>query len=420
MLVPTPAGLLWGHSCRGNKCKGKSWVLEMSTHDKDRRRRRVGDDRRADDGRRQKARLASRSRSRRRERRSGRQAGDPSSGVASVPPQDWIGPAREAREPPPTEWRGPGAYPPQRPPGPYAPMPPMPRGLGPPMQYSWMPPRPEDGQYHAAPPGEWRGPAMPRPQYDPRGDPSDIWVMRSPSAPQGSPFGSPGADPWGARPPGSEASGFPGPVQHGKGTETEKAPPATLALTDADPPASVPDQVVPVATVAPDVAVDGGTNLGVFDGDEDDALPPPRTLADRLRNVQIVQSALSQGMLTNLRKSGVPLDNRFSQRAPTSITAEEVGLSEDVAASRECTRLGLNGSAQRRLPMQGPLRLPVCTVELQQVGLWDRFRQRCGTQMPPEPPPTQCVIQKSRGGGQVVVPHVGAVAPGPAVVAPSG
>merc|ERR1711879_1099267 len=139
----------------------------------------------------------------------------------------------------------------------------------------------------------------------------------------------------------------------------------------------------------------------------------------RFRSVQIVQSALSETMINYLRKVGVPLENRSGNRSASSLCTEEVGLAEDAAAAREGARLGLDGAAQKRLPMPGPLRLPVCTVELQQVGLWDRFRQRCGTSMPSEPPPIQCEVRKSRGGGQVVVPHVVPIGSGPAAVAAS-
>lgn len=191
-------------------------------------------------------------------------------------------------------------------------------------------------------------------------------------------------------------------MQHGNGREAmSKAPgpPAPLALADEASAAS------PLAS--PDAASLGG----VDDGDDDEVAPPPRTAADRFRNIHIVQTALSADMRAYLQKIGVPLEG---QKAASSTATEEVGLAEDVAAARECARLGLDGSAKGRLPMPGPLRLPVCTVELQQEGLWDRFRQRCGTPMPPEPPPIQCKLQKSKGGGQVVQPHTVA---GPAAVA---
>lgn len=381
----------------------------------------------------------SRSHSRRRSRRH-----EASGGGGVAPPQDWRGPA-DGRGPPPAEWRGPGGYsgpppgapgayppprgssdptwygdhvPPQRPPGPF--MPPMraqvPGGpmLGAP-DYGWMHPHPDDaGQYRGTPPGEWRGPSMQRPPFG-------LPVARPLTAPQGAPF--PGADPWGGRPPGSEGpASFPGPFQHGKGRDAERPPepPPQLALTDGgSDQASAPAVAMPLDATSQG-APGPNSGVGADDGDDDDAVPPPRTAADRFRNVRIVRSAISESMTAYLRKKGVPLDSRFCQRASTSVATEEAGLAEDAAASRECARLGLDGGAQRaRLPMPGPLRLPVCTVELQHVGLWERFRQRCGTPVPREPPPIQCELKKSRGGGQVVLPHVLPAGPGPAAP-PSG
>lgn len=324
-----------------------------------------------------------------------------------MPPQEWLGP----RATPPPDWRGsqPGSYggvppgpgymehPPQRPPGPFASMAPMTRGPVPPAQYSWMPP------HHGGP--------MQRPPYAPRGpgDVTDMWGMRPPSGPQSSPYGPPGTDHWSSR-------------AHGQGREPEKAP-APAALVDADHRGVAADNgSVPPPSLASltDASAPGASSVGVEDGGEDDAPPPARTAADRFRNVRIVQSAVSADMLAHLRKIGVPLEQRNGPKAFTSAAPDEVGIAEDAAASRECARLGLDGSAQRRLPMPGPLRLPLCTVELQQVGLWERFRQRCGTPMPPEPPPVQCEVRKSRGGGQVVVPHIPPIGTGPAAVAVNG
>lgn len=145
----------------------------------------------------------------------------------------------------------------------------------------------------------------------------------------------------------------------------------------------------------------GGVDDGVVE--EEDEPPAPRTAADRFRNIRVVQSALGADMLALLRKSGVSLESQSGPSVSVSTGTEEAGLAEDEASARECTRLGLDVGPQRRLPMPGPLRLPVCTID-QQVGLWDRFRKFCGTKMPAEPPPIQCEIRKSRGGGQVVVP----------------
>merc|ERR1712232_288391 len=84
--------------------------------------------------------------------------------------------------------------------------------------------------------------------------------------------------------------------------------------------------------------------------------------------------------------------------------------SETIATARaRCARLGLDGgttNTRKRPPMPTQPRLPVCTLDPQRVGLWERFQQRCGTALPPESPAMPCELKKSRAGGSVLVPLV--------------
>jgi len=362
-----------------------------STRERHRRR-----DDRVDDGKRKHSK-GSRSRSRKEGRR--RRRGEGAAPASSAPPQEWLGP-RETRGPPPAEWRGPpgyggmppGAYPPprapleyfgnhgpQRPPGNFPGMSPVSRGQVPP-DYGWP-----GMQHPGEPPPEWRGPAM-RPAYGApgQGDRADMWAQRPP---QSSPFAPPG---------------FPSAPQHGQ-------------VRDADPKArdtrgpGIEQSSVPVSVVPSDLSL--VTNASQAD---DDKPPPPRTVADRFNNVRIVRSALGEKLITYLKTSGVRVDNEVVP----AIAGEELGPAGEAAMVRECARLGLDGGAQRaRLPMPGPLKLPACTAELSHVGLWDKFKRRCGTPLPAEPQPIPFEIRKSQGGGQVVVPLIAAtnVASTPAV-----
>lgn len=285
-------------------------------------------------------------------------------------------------------------------------MPPT-RGQAPPPGYSWM---------QGAPPDQWHGSAMQRPPHTPLrpGDPPQVFGARPPAL-QGSPYGPPGADPYGRPLPSGPASFGTGLV-HGKSREEEVRPPLQVGNSDIAALASIGNSDIAALAAAPDTTsqVAGGETVAAGDGSDEEVSAPTRTVADRFRNLRIVQNALSEKMLAYLQKAAVPL---ATSKAPASSSTEEVGLAENAAATRECARLGLDGSAQRaRLPMPGPLKLPVCTVELQHIGLWDRFRQRCRTPMPSEPPPVQCEVKRSRGGGSVVVPHVVAAGPGPTMI----
>eukprot|EP00933_Yihiella_yeosuensis_P021458 TRINITY_DN16970_c0_g1_i1.p1 TRINITY_DN16970_c0_g1~~TRINITY_DN16970_c0_g1_i1.p1 ORF type:complete len:188 (+),score=46.74 TRINITY_DN16970_c0_g1_i1:362-925(+) len=136
----------------------------------------------------------------------------------------------------------------------------------------------------------------------------------------------------------------------------------------------------------------------------DSALPAPPSGADRLRRVKLVASALSEDIITKLKSLSVPLSRGRSDGISKLV---EAGVSA-VSQEAQCSRLGLlsPGSLRSKLPppLPGPPRLPACTLSLAHSGLWERFRQRCGTPLPSEPQPVPCEVKASKGGGNVVVP----------------
>lgn len=368
-----------------------------------------------------------RSRSRRRRDRHRKEKDD-----GAAPPQDWRGPALlDPRGPPPQDWRGPndwrgppgppGSYPPPRPgvdprwPMPFAP--PMPgqfpqRGPMPPGgPHGWhMPPMP----HPEGPPDGWRGVPQ-RPPYRPGEPPSDMWAARPPSAPSG-------AGQW---------CGVPQIQQQPPPRFGPREPEKPLDSTSAAGAASGSESrgagggksaAAAGASAASIAAGDMSIRGFVEDGDdEEDTQPKPQTASDRLRGVRIVRSALSELTLTRLRNAGIPVDGQKSSASivgRSGAIADEAGTSEELpvataSAHSRCSRLGLDGgSAQRaRLPppMPGPPRLPACTIGLNHVGLWERFRKICGTPVPPDTPPIPCELRTSRGGGHVVVPLVIAI-----------
>lgn len=314
--------------------------------------------------------------------------------AAQQPPVDWRGPGGgqmlDPRGAPPTEWRGPApdwrAPPGQHPyPGPYPSRygdqpPPRPMPYPPHMPYGqrppWPGPRPEAGRYPGDPPADWRGPAP---------------MQRAAS------YGAPGDGARFQEPP----PGFPAAFQ--------QAPPGHLS---SDGLAS--DVAKTASATASSSALDGGVSMEAIAGagngldpesDDEKPLPAP-TVAERLCGIRIVNSALSDRMLQKLRDAGVQVDGR--ERARPSSMPEDSEAEATIQA--QCAQLGLNGpeNPQQQLPMQ-PLMVPVlpaCTAELALGSLWDKFRQRCGTPLPPDPPALPCELAMSLGGGKVVVPTI--------------
>lgn len=129
----------------------------------------------------------------------------------------------------------------------------------------------------------------------------------------------------------------------------------------------------------------------------------PETAADRLRGITIVRTALSERMLERLREAGI---DESPRRRREEVETEDMPMG--VANHLRCSRLGLEDSTnlESLVPAQKkyPPSLPACTPEIALGGLWDKFRLRCGKELPPDPAPLQCGLRSSRGGGSVVVP----------------
>lgn len=147
--------------------------------------------------------------------------------------------------------------------------------------------------------------------------------------------------------------------------------------------------------------------------DDDDLPPPPETAADRFRGVRLVGSALSERMVAKLQAAGIDVDGaeKLSSLSSSAMATEEVGAEDQlISAAARCAQLGLSEDAQQRarlpLPSLGAPRLPVCVFEPTLGGLWQKFRQRCGTPVPADAALLPCELRPSRGGGHVVVPVV--------------
>lgn len=383
---------------------------------------------------------------------------------AAAPPVDWRGPA-SLELPPPPDWRGPGDIPREwrgphglhdGPPGFYPPPrpgalpwfaehpPPRPLGYSPPLSslvhqpgppsrpdYGWhlaLHGRPEDAShFRGEPPMEWRGPGLQRGfsgSLDAAGA-APPWQSSVPG-----PLGPPGAMPWGAG-PCDAAAGYPSyrgsHAAYGrdgtagdmdKGYEASPTAPSRDGLRAASGLSAGGTGAaggLPTADVQPSKDARGGgaaVSKSSEDGEaRDDELPAPPSVAERLRDVVLVRSALSERMLARLRAVGVSGDS--PARPPLSTSGiTEVGASGEAPAAvaavqAQCSRLGLDSGPRARLPppMPGPARLPACTVGLaQHAGLWERFRQRCGAPVPAEAPPIPCQLRSSAGGGHVVAP----------------
>lgn len=273
------------------------------------------------------------------------------------------------------------------------------------------PPTSEAGRYRDQPPIEWRGPSAP---YPPRpGEPAGSW-----QPPPGYP-----PPPCGGGPPAEAPPGYPGYhgahvgySRDGAGGEADKGVPPTGPSAGAAPGAAVPGTGSSALALA-DSQVPGGAGAGRGTGPDEvdvreDELPKPPTAAERLKGVPLVRTALSERMLARLGSLGVLGEE--PKPLLLSSSAGELGASGEAPAAAaavraQCARFGLDVGPRTKLPpiMPGPARLPACTVGLaQHTGLWERFRQRCGTPVSPEAqaPAIPCQLRASGGGGQVVAP----------------
>eukprot|EP00435_Cladocopium_sp_Y103_P030592 s307_g7.t1 len=283
----------------------------------------------------------------------------------SPPPADWRGPAEGWR--PPQEWAG------------YAP----PNHGG---HMGWPPP--QRPMYRPPGYGPW---GVPPPR-----EPMD-WRPGAPSGTPALPAGAPGTwTPPGAAPPNHWGGG---PPSHWGGPSTPAAPFAKGPFEQSPAPAVVENGhsagAVPAAAVEPTLV--------------EEPLPPAPTASERLRSVRLVSSALSEQMLEKLHSLGVmPKKGKEPvEKVP------EAGFRSDLTSGAQCDLLGLGfgngtalGSAQKLPAPVGKRRVPatpVCTLGLAPGGLWERFRQRCGTPWPPEPPVFIPQLRSSKAGGHVVV-----------------
>lgn len=316
----------------------------------DGRRRR----RREHDGDTRHSRRRSRSRSRRR-RSPGR----------APPPQDW-------RSGPPMEWPG------------YAPH-----------GHMWPPHRP---MFPSRPPmagyGAWHvPPPRPEPHMDWRGGPAGTPAPGTWTPPTAPP------NHWG----GSVSGGGAQPPPHWGGPSQ---PPSFAAKTG---PFETPERLQQPS--APITVPDDGAPAEALPAEE--PLPPEPTASDRLRRVRLVPSALSEGMLEKLHSLGILPKKGKAKDEPLEEAPPLAGIAGQPAA--QCALLGLAGLGVQRSRLPPPVpaarRLQVCTLGLSTSGLWERFRQRCGTPLPAEASNLQTRLQASRGGGHVIMPVIETSAP---------
>jgi len=352
--------------------------------------------------------------SRRRRSRSHRgRRRDRQDGHGTQPPMDWRGPSGGGA-PPPQDWRGPGGWPGpppgynEAPPGYYPP--PGWHGQHAPMGY---PPPPPPGAFGApggqagrlpgAPPADWRGAAAGYPHAPPPG--------------------------WGAPP--EAAAGFPGyggPPQADNASIALPASPPAAATVPAPPAAEAPSGQ-PGYSQAPPAAIEDSAEGGL--GGREEPLPPAPTAAERLKGVPLVTAGLSERMVAKLKALGLlglePASSGGKPLSSSTTPASELGPPQSGEASTlkaQCDRLGLSFPSSRPVssPAVGPARLPACTAGLaQHAGLWERFRQRCGTLVAADAqaPPIPCQVRPSGGGGQVVAPLLLPTGAGPTVKAAS-
>jgi len=382
------------------------------------RRRDDVDDRPADAKRTRRERSRSSRRHRRHKRDRKNELPKEDRGTPLQPPSDWRGPMGA---PPPPDWRGPADFsrewrPPAAHPAAYPrwyterPMSrPMsfPPGPMPPGQFPQRPMPPPNGQmrpeysWHMAmgAPDGWRGPTgMQRPPYGHWGSPGDGSVSGFP----------PVYRPQQGEPDAQSKAAMPRPESQGS-VASRAATGSGAGGTDA-----AQGSISSSLQSAPG---DAGAAAGAagFDDDED-PLPPLSTVAERLRGVRIVRSALSERMLSRLRSAGVAVDGDPSgQQQSVASGLDEATASDEApvaaaAAHQRCIRLGLENPSTHRAKLppapSGPPRLPACTASFTHPDLWERFKAKCGESVPADTPPIPCELRTSRGGGHVVVPLI--------------
>lgn len=94
------------------------------------------------------------------------------------------------------------------------------------------------------------------------------------------------------------------------------------------------------------------------------------------------------------------VEHPLSSPCDASARACELGLDAEHGLAAE------HGLSRSALPAPtGKRRATVCTLGLAQQGLWERFRQRCGTPLPAEPVSYASQLRSSKLGHVVVLAH---------------
>ncbi|CAK9097125.1 unnamed protein product [Durusdinium trenchii] len=256
-----------------------------------------------------------------------------------------------------------------------------------------------------APPGHMAWPPQ-RPMYRPPGG-YGPWGVPPPREPDWRPaMGAPGT--W--TPP---APSWTGPPTHWVGPSYEKGPfeASTPAVENGHSASSG------IAGAAPlDLA---GTPGGAGAAPVEEPLPPAPTASERLRNVRLVSSGLSQTMLEKLHSLGIrpktggaekgqakPVWSRWTVEHPLSSPCDASARACELGLDAEHGLAAEHGLSRSALPAPtGKRRATVCTLGLAQQGLWERFRQRCGTPLPAEPVSYASQLRSSKLGHVVVLAH---------------
>ncbi|CAJ1434069.1 unnamed protein product [Effrenium voratum] len=236
----------------------------------------------------------------------------------------------------------------------------------------------------ASPPSDWRGPVggpewrPPEWQYPPPGH----WPPQRPMYPRP----MPGYSPWHVPPP-REPMDWRNPAPGSWTPPT--APPNHWGGNTGGPPAHWGGPAGPAP--GPGAPLVAGAAKGPFEptpvekpiengAPEEPVLEVP-TASERLRKVRLVPSALSEAMKEKLHTLGVLPKGKAMDQGP------EPEKPLDAGASGLCSFLGLSALQlpKSKLPVSARrfCKLPVCTLGLAQAGLWERFRQRCGTWLGP-------------------------------------
>lgn len=152
-----------------------------------------------------------------------------------------------------------------------------------------------------------------------------------------------------------------------------------------------------------------GATEAAAEAEEEELAPAQKTVAERLRGLRIVRGALSEATQKKMDAAGVPTDGGLASTAAPVFKGLLVDDDVLAAATKaKSTRLGLDGVAGPRVkaPQAMPTapRLPVCSLDMKQSGLWDKFRLRCGLPLAADGPPAlPCELRTSRRGGSVLV-----------------